>query len=368
MSFTPRMYHSGELYELCFKARKGFPLPPLRTINKLIKSALARTQRDCKVHICHFVWMANHCHILIIVIDADAAKNFYSELMKRLTDSVKALTGKPYLNLWQTRPVVPVIGNIEAAKAKIAYIYANPSRANLVNTIEHYPGYSSFPQFIQSIENYSNAPINNSSSAADAPANATAHTSTYSSLLTLQIKETVHWIQSSHIPTLPSASLSEQQDKFFADKLNNPISKKGNRKTQKKHDLILEPNLWLSCFGDYSNEDVIRINKEILQDLKHSESEYAEARLKANKTIIGTQRLKQLAVMADYEPKRDPNDRRIIVICSDKELRIQLIKRHKEFAMLCRLRYTQWSTGDTSEPWPPAGFRPPMPIMANAIN
>lgn len=344
MSFTPRMYHSGELYELCFKARKGFPLPPLRTINKLIKSALARTQRDCKVHICHFVWMANHCHILIIVIDADAAKNFYSELMKRLTDSVKALTGKPYLNLWQTRPVVPLIGNLEAAKAKIAYIYANPSRANLVNTIEHYPGYSSFPQFIQS------------------------NASAYSSLLTLQIKETVHWIQSSHIPTLPSASLSEQQDRFFSDKLNNPISKKGNRKTQKKHELILEPNLWLSCFGDYSNEDVIRINQEILQDLKHRESEHAEARLKANKTVIGTQRLKQLAVMADYEPKRNPNDRRIIVICSDKELRIQLIKRHKEFAMLCRLRYTQWSTGNTSEPWPPAGFRPPMPIMANAIN
>ena len=344
MSFTPRMYHSGELYELCFKARKGFPLPPLRTINKLIKSALARTQRDCKVHICHFVWMANHCHILIIVIDADAAKNFYSELMKRLTDSVKALTGKPYLNLWQTRPVVPLIGNLEAAKAKIAYIYANPSRANLVNTIEHYPGYSSFPQFIQS------------------------NASACSSLLTLQIKETVHWIQSSHIPTLPSASLSEQQDRFFSDKLNNPISKKGNRKTQKKHELILEPNLWLSCFGECSNEDVIRINKEILQDLKHRESEHAEARLKANKTVIGTQRLKQLAVMADYEPKRNPTDRRIIVICSDKELRILLIQRHKEFAMLCRLRYTQWSTGDTSEPWPPAGFRPPMPIMANAIN
>ncbi len=42
-----RMYRSKAVYELCFRAREGLPLPARPLINLLLQSALART-RDLK--------------------------------------------------------------------------------------------------------------------------------------------------------------------------------------------------------------------------------------------------------------------------------------------------------------------------------
>lgn len=91
--------------------------------------------------------MGNHAHILLIAKDSEACKRFYTELQKKITDCIKRLLGINNLKLWQGRPNVALIADIDTAVDRIAYLYGNPSRADLVDSIEDYPGYSSYTAF-----------------------------------------------------------------------------------------------------------------------------------------------------------------------------------------------------------------------------
>jgi len=99
-----RMFQSSSVYEICFRAKRGLPLPTRRLIKLVIDSALARTQRDGgKVTICDHVWMANHVHLLVVSGDIAELKNFYGELKKRITDIIKRLLGMEELTLWENK-------------------------------------------------------------------------------------------------------------------------------------------------------------------------------------------------------------------------------------------------------------------------
>ena len=328
MAFSPRQFMSGHVYELTFRARKGFPLPPKRVIKSLLRSCLGRTQRDFKVHICHFLWMANHMHMVIIIKDAEAAKLFYAELKKKITDGLKAMTGRSYLLLWERRPNVMRLYDIEDVKLKIAYVYANPARAGLVNSIDEYPGYSS-------IELYK--------ALKDSP-------------VTAKSSELVPWLRLPRIERLPPL-LSEATDKF--------MSEKWEKEAKKKHLLVIEPNLWMACFGVTDQEEVTALNKEIVADLYGREMQFKEERTSQGKSVVGVNRLKKMAIMAEYTPKKTKADRHVFIVCRDKLTRILFIAQFKEFAALCKARYQEWKAGDFSSPWPVGAFRPPMP---NAIS
>jgi len=273
--------------------------------------------------------MANHPHIIIIIKDAEAAKRFYAELKKKLTDSLKAMLGFNYLHLWEPRPNVSRLRYFEDVMAKIAYVYANPSRADLVDSIEEYPGYSSYDDF-------RNCPNE----------------------VEAKVSELVPWIRHSRLGRVP-AILSEKTDEF--------LTKKYQSEAKKKHMLIVEPNLWMKCFGISESQDVADTNKKILEDLKGRELQYKEKRLHDGKRVKGVNRLRKMAIMEEHTPKRSKNDRHIFIQCFDKLTRILLIQEFKEFAALCKQRYREWKAGDFSNPWPPGAFRPPMPPLANAI-
>ncbi len=100
MAQAPRQIKSNHLYEICFRAREGLPLPVTNYMRLLITCILARTQRDFKVTLCHHIWHGNHPHLLAILHDADQARRFYMELQKKLTEAIKRLLGLKYLNIW----------------------------------------------------------------------------------------------------------------------------------------------------------------------------------------------------------------------------------------------------------------------------
>lgn len=84
-----RYIKSNQIYEFCFRARKGLPLPPLAVIRVLIESILARVQHDEKVEIIAFLWMSNHPHIIVRVKDAAAATHFHGQVKKQLTNKAE---------------------------------------------------------------------------------------------------------------------------------------------------------------------------------------------------------------------------------------------------------------------------------------
>ena len=323
-----RRFISKTPYEICFRAREGLPFAAYKTIELLIKSALARTQRDDKVTLCHDIWEGSHFHGLVIFYDAEDGKRFYEELEKKLTDSLKRLLGLDYLNLWEKRPMVAPIEDEETAIERISYFYANPAQDNLVDFIEKFPGYSSFPDFIKCKDSLSSF-----------------------------TSEEVPWIRLPSIPRLRSRVLTMTQDLGIRALLT--------KRNKKKHTLKRLPNEWMRCFEVYSDDDVAQINNQIMDRLREREAEARENRLRKGIRLKGVSKLCSTPILAPHTPKK--KERRIFVLASTKEARIAFIEMIKTFNEECRRCFDEWRRGNFLVGWPPGAFRPPIPPAFNAL-
>ena len=328
MARRRRYFESGGLYEVTIRARAGLPFPCRESLSLLIKSALARTQRDLKVRIVHFIWMGNHAHILVICSDAVQLTRFYGELQKKLTDYMKRLLDLNYLDLWEGSPSIIRIADLEAAKERVAYFYANPARANLVDSIDKYPGYSSFKAFL----NTSNTLLNR-------------HT------------EKIPWIRCPTISKAPTRNLSVCQDQHLRQKLL--------KSAKTSHRLTIFPNLWMSCFGISTTEEIREVNKEIYQRLRDLEAAARESRQQKGFKPFGANVLSKQPLMLSHTPKK--YSRRIFVIARNKEIRVNYIRFVQSICEQCKECYERWKRLDFSFTWPPGTFPPPLPMTANAL-
>ena len=92
---------SKQVYEVCFRTKRGLPFVCTEYMKLILESVLARAQRDYKVEISHFVYMGNHPHMLITARDSLQFKNFYCEVKKQTTEMIKRLLNLRHLSLWQ---------------------------------------------------------------------------------------------------------------------------------------------------------------------------------------------------------------------------------------------------------------------------
>jgi len=273
--------------------------------------------------------MANHPHILAVFKDADKAKAFYMEVEKKLTDSIKRLLGVRRLNLWRDSPRVIEIADKASAIKMIAYYYANPAAANLVSTIENYPGLSSWHDFLKN-----------------------------TNLLAAKVTHKRPWIRLPSIQKLPNRGVTEKQDTFLTERLQSD-----NKETQT---LEIFPNAWMKCFGVQSDLEVQQINHAIICKVRHNEDVCRRWRQRQGKNIMGASKLSAQPMMAHHIPRKE--GRRIFCIASTKELRIKLVVEFQAFCRECARCFRQWRSGQVLVPWPPGAFLPPIPPRSNAIN
>ena len=315
-------------YELCVRTRTGLPFPPNGVINLLIKSGIARVQRDCKVILCHQTWMGNHAHILVVAQDAENFKRFYTELQKYVTECLKRLLGIEHLLLWEGRPMVAIIGDAGEVINRIAYIYANPARANLVDSIELYPGVSSFRVF----ERFLNGRVEDS------------------------YTEEVPFIRISSIEKLGTRVVTPGQER-------NLLSQMTEEATE-THLLVIQPNLWMTCFG-ITDDKVSFYNNEAMQTLRSNEAGSRKERIEKGFSTFGAEKLKIEPIYKPHIPKK--KERKIYFLASTKEIRLQLYYAYQEFAALCKAALLSYLAGDSSVDWPPGSFKPPLTTLANAL-
>jgi hypothetical protein len=290
---------------------------------------MARAQRDDKVHIVVHVWMGNHLHILFVSKDSMQATRFYGETMKKITDSMKALLGMEQLNLWEDRPSVAAILDLRSAINRIAYFFCNPANANLVDSIEEYPGLSSWEAFKKNL-----------STSVDA-----THTTK------------APWIRMPTFEPLSSTQLTDRQDSFIAQKLISA--------SKKVHQLVVRPNLWLRCFGITDPADVARANRLIFKRVERGHEKARELREREGKTVIGPEKLRQVRILAPHTPKRSADDRRIYFIASDRSLARQFIEQFRLFCEKCRQAYDRLCRGEQVVEWPPGAIPAAAPPRCN---
>ena len=289
---------------------------------------MARTQRDSKVTLCHDIWNGSHTHLIIVAWDAYACVNFYAEIQKKITDALKRLLGLSHLIIWEGDPMVCELGDLERAKERIVYLYENPSQDNLVESIDKFPGYSSWREFLKCKGQL-------------------AGTST----------EMHPWIRLPSIPELSSPMPSPREDDNVVRLLRH--------RNKAKHQLVRKPNDWMRCFGVTKDEDAEKINTEIIAMLREREDKHANDRKKDNRTVMGVAKLTSQPILADHTPKK--NDRRIYINTSVNEIRMKRIREHRHFSEECRRCYEAWKRGDFTVVWPEGAFKPPLPPNFNYL-
>jgi hypothetical protein len=332
MGYTARYYESQKLYALTFRALEGLPFVATHYMKLLLCGIIARAQRDYKVTLCHFLWMGNHAHMLAVFNDPQQAANFYAEVQKKVTESLKSLLGLPHLRLWERRPVVAQVLDLPAAVGQIAYLYANPARANLVETVSEYPGCSSWAAFKELV------------------ASGTCQ-------LDAKVEREVMWVPYSKIPPLPATVLKKHADLDFTELL----TRRGM-----PHKLELYPNAWMKCFAVREPEQVAQINQAVLTHLTESEQQHRDKRVKESKGVLGERRLRVQPIQRPHTPKGRETRRRVFVICSDKDERIRFIEKVKALCRLAR-RYYRDAIKGIHRNWPPGMFKPPLRPMASAL-
>lgn len=328
MPRTRRRIIANHPYELILRVREGLPFSTLEVIKLLLEGVIARAQRDNKVTICHYLWMGNHAHIILIPSNTELCVNFYQEVQKKITETFKRLLGKLRLNLWEGEPVLAQILDPDKMIQRIAYLYANPAKANLVESIADYPGLSSWVAF-----------------------------NTVGKKLEANVKQCVPWIQLPSIKRLPTRSLSRVQDAVKASML---------KKTALLwHDLELKPNAWMNTFGFETDRDADQFFQRVKDSIYQMEQEAATLRIEKGQTVIGKKALREEAILKPHTPKK--RERRIYVLTTLKELRIDFIRSMKEFCCECYRCYLLWKNGEQFVLWPPGAFRPMAPPLATAI-
>ena len=242
----------------------------------------------------------------------------------QLLTVAQRLLGLDHLLLWEGCPMTALVGDLQTAKNRVAYFLANPSRADLVDKIEEYPGLNTF------------------------------HTLSLSQLDDVSTKE-VPWVQQPSIPHLSSSSLSAATERALVEELTETASI--------RHTLTFTPNAWMKAFG-VRDEEVEGVNAEILADLRRREAEYRRERIEQGRGILGAERLVRQEILKAHTPKK--KSRRIFFLASTAELRQQLLYEYRCFVAECRRCYEKAKAGIIVH-WPEGAFRPQMPPLSNAV-
>lgn len=324
-----RRIFSNSVYEVCFRARDTLPFVAYVLIKFIINCVLAWAQRDQKVIICHDIWEGSHCHMLLVSKDAKAFVDFLAEVQKRMTDIFKRLLGRRHLRIWEGRPSIIRIGSLSKARERIAYFYANPAQDGLVESIEKFPGLSSYLEFLSCFESLQKKKIK--------------------SFPSLKLPK---------ISKLPNRVLSSLQDRNITRLL-------AFKHKKEKFDLIRQPNEWMKYFEVTTDEEVRLINQEIFEAIKLKEQLATEKHRRDGIPFKGVAKLTSEVILRNHTPQKYAE--KIYVLSDDKNARIAEILEHREFCEACKRCYLEWKRGELLVEWPPGAFRPPLPPSYNLL-
>jgi len=317
------MYRSKKMYELCFRAVQGLPLPARELTTLLLQSIMARLLRAEDVIVCCFVWMSNHPHMQLYSLDASALRDFHGGIKKRTTDFLKRLLSLSRLSLWDVGDSMAEILDLEAAVNRIVYTFMNPARARLCRSIDEYTGFNTWKEFLS------------------APADVNA-------CVTVEVP----WILATDLEPLSRENPSRAEEQRVVATLRE------RAQARETHTLRVYPFKWLEAFNVTDPVEIERIRQRIITRVR--EEEAALSPLPRHE-----QKLEGFVVTDAYIPP--PKERRVFAYGSTKEVRKAHLAIFDNFIRQGRHCYELMKQGASNIPWPPAAFVPPAPRLCNAL-
>lgn len=317
-----RMLRSRRMYDLCFRSLQGLPLPARALTAYLIESILGRLLQAEDIIVCGYVWMSNHVHMQVFSLDCEALTHFHERLKKRLTDFLKRLLGLSHLRLWDNRTTVGEVLDVDAAIARIVYMYLNPVRAGLACSIDEYQGCNTWREFLS----------------------APAHTNAC-------FEKEVPWVRAPDISPLSQANPSLSEEKRLLGSIDLRTSKRAT------HRVKIMPFKWLEAFKIVEPDQIERIRQIIIKQVREEEANLLPKKIPLRK-------VEGFIVTDTYVPRK--KERKIFMYGSTKEIRWEHLELYERFIRHCAWCYTLMKQGAQNIPWPPECFKPPGPRLCNA--
>ena len=319
MSSPPRILPKKHAVFVTSRTEEGLPFVATEYMNLIIMSVLARAQHLHPVLVCTYCWMGNHLHMVLVVEDPELIAAFMDRIKTELGHAVNRLLGRRNRTVWSADYDSPPILTIEDVLEKIVYTLTNPQAANLIDTIDDYPGVHSWDMFTRD-----------------------------------DLSISVPWIQRPMIEQLRRPAVTPAEDAALTERLRT--------QAECSHTFTLTPFAWLECFNVPTSQRE-RMRARIIALVRERE---ATLRKERTSPCLGASKLRRQSIAQPYTPKKF--SKRMWCICRDKERRRLFINRIKLLVYKARTVYKNWKRGDFSVPYPQELFAPRMPRVALCFN
>ena len=310
------------LFVTC-SVEEGLPLPPNPLINAIIQSVLGRAQALYRVRVCHAIFESNHLHMVLVVDNPNDVKDFIGRVKTETAHAVNRLMGRKKRTIWCSGYDSPALLDVDAVIREIVYLYTNPAKDDLEDTIERYPGVNSWKAFRSG-----------------------------------RHRKVCPWIHRSDLYALTSTKLSIPEFETKARALKN--------KAKEKHTFTYYPDAWMEYVGVTDPKERKALNERIVSEVKEVEEGFSTERQKKGKTVMGAGRLMRQPMDTPYEPKR--TGKRMWCISSDVGLRIEYIAMVKALIEEASQVYSRWKVGDVAVRYPAGLFAPPVPKLVELVD
>ncbi len=131
MPANPKGFISGTATFITFRTREGLPFVPLKFMNMLVESALARAQANHPVELIMYEFEANHGHMIIKVTDPELIPAFVGFFKSDSAQYLNRLLGRRQYSVWVERYDSPTILDHQKALQMFAYGILNPVKDGL---------------------------------------------------------------------------------------------------------------------------------------------------------------------------------------------------------------------------------------------
>ncbi len=321
MARLPKFHPPKSVLFITTSLEEGLLLKANPLIRAILETCLAKAQKLHRVRICHFIFEDNHVHIVLVVDNPEDVADFMERFKTESAHAINRLLGRRKRTVWCEGYDSPILGNPVDVIKQATYLYTNPTKDNLVESIEDYPNFSTWDNF-QSGETTINC---------------------------IPFKR-------SDIPKLSSLNPSEYEISSILASLRELYSE--NIK------LELEPDAWMDVMG-VPLKDRARINDRISSIVSKTDERNKVRGDKNNQTIIGADTLRRSSFNLNYRSKR--KGKKSLVICSQISLRIKIIQTIKALVNEGRAIYLKWKEGYHSLRYPIGIYPPSMPRMGNLV-
>ena len=323
MGHPRRKYKNRKAYLISNRLAHGLPFVPNIYINALLYGALARaSSRNRGVVLCAFEFLQNHYHLIVYLEgDAEEMSSFLHDLDDELARIVKKLLGKSNLKVWAQRPHVALLGDAAAVIKELAYCFMNAVQAQFCDKAAHWIGIHSFLSLFS------------------------------------EKQEEHKWVKTRKLNRLPNRDFTKRHIKHH---MNTWIEAPGPTFA-----LRIKPYIWKHLFKETRNLTNEQIRELILSEISDGEARCRQERKKNRSTVADPHALAMQNPHKPYTPKK--RGRRVYCICTDPELRKEIIAAYKAFCETCAAVWASWRKGDFSAKYPPGAFIPPRPPLASAV-